>query len=38
VNGNFYQGISLLSSTYKILSKILLSSLTAYTDKTIVDH
>jgi len=38
VNGNIYQGISLLSSMYKILSKILLSSLTPYIDKTIGDH
>jgi hypothetical protein len=33
-----YTGISLLPSTYKILSKILLSRLTPYTQEIIVDH
>ena len=38
MNGNICQGISLLSSAYKILSKTLLSSLTLYINKTIGDH
>jgi hypothetical protein len=33
-----YQGISLLSTTYKILSNILFSRLRPYVDKTIGDH
>jgi hypothetical protein len=33
-----YRGISLLSSTYKILSNILLSRLTAYAEEIIGDH
>jgi hypothetical protein len=33
-----YQGISLLSTSYKILSNILLSRLTPYVDKIIGDH
>jgi hypothetical protein len=33
-----YRGISLLSTTYKILSSFLLSSLTPYADKIIGDH
>jgi hypothetical protein len=33
-----YRGISLLSTSYKILSKILLSGLTPYVDKVIGDH
>jgi hypothetical protein len=37
-NSNNYQVISLLSSTYKILSNILLSRLTPYVDEIVVDH
>jgi hypothetical protein len=33
-----YHGISLLSSSYKILSNILLSRLSPYTDEIIGDH
>jgi hypothetical protein len=33
-----YRGISLLSTSYKILSNILVSRLTAYTDEIIWDH
>jgi hypothetical protein len=33
-----YQGISLLSTMYKILSKILLSRLTPYAEEIIGDH
>ena len=33
-----YRGISLLSTTYKILSNILLSRLTPYAEEIIVDH
>jgi hypothetical protein len=33
-----YRGISLLSTTYKILSKILLSRLTPYAEEIIRDH
>jgi hypothetical protein len=33
-----YRGISLLSTAYKILSNILLSSLTLYIDKIIEDY
>jgi hypothetical protein len=33
-----YKGISLLSTSYKILSKILLTRLTAYADEIIGDH
>jgi hypothetical protein len=33
-----YLGISLLSTAYKILSNILLSRLSPYTDKIIGDH
>jgi hypothetical protein len=33
-----YQGISLLSTSYKILSNILLSRLTPYVDEIIGDH
>ena len=33
-----YRGISLLPTTYKILSSILLSSLTPYTEEIIGDH
>jgi hypothetical protein len=33
-----YQGISLLSTSYKISSNILLSRLTPYADKIIGDH
>jgi hypothetical protein len=33
-----YRGISLLSTTYKILSSILLSRLTPYVDEIIGDH
>ena len=35
---NNYRGISLLPSTYKILSNILLQRLTPYTDEIIGDH
>jgi len=35
---NNYRGISLLPSTYKILSKILLSRLTPYAKEVIEDH
>jgi hypothetical protein len=35
---NNYHGISLLSSSYKILSNILLSMLSPYTDEIIGDH
>jgi len=35
---NNYRGISLLPTTYKILSSILLSRLTLYVDEIIVDH
>jgi hypothetical protein len=33
-----YRGISLLSTSYKILSNILLSRLTPYADEIIGDH
>jgi len=33
-----YRGISLLSTTYKILSNILLSRLTPYAEEIIGDH
>jgi hypothetical protein len=33
-----YRGISLLSTTYKILSNILLSRLTPYAEEIVVDH
>jgi hypothetical protein len=33
-----YQGLSLLSTSYKILSNILLSRLTPYVDEIIADH
>jgi hypothetical protein len=33
-----YRGVSLLSTSYKILSHILLARLTAYADKIIGDH
>jgi hypothetical protein len=33
-----YQGMSLLSTSYKILSNILLSRLTPYVDEIIGDH
>jgi hypothetical protein len=33
-----YQGISLLSASYKILLNILLSRLTPYADEIIEDH
>jgi hypothetical protein len=35
---NNYCGISLLSTSYKILSNILLSRLSPYIDEIIVDH
>jgi hypothetical protein len=35
---NSYRGISLLSTSYKILSNILLSGLTPYADEVIGDH
>ena len=35
---NNYRGISLLPTTYKILSNILLSRLISYTGEVIVDH
>jgi hypothetical protein len=35
---NNYQGISLLSTAYKILSNILLASLTPYVNEVIGDH
>jgi hypothetical protein len=35
---NNYQGISVLSTTYKILSNILLARLTLYVSEIIVDH
>ena len=35
---NNYRGISLLPTTYKILSNILLSRLTPYAEKIIGDH
>jgi hypothetical protein len=35
---NNYQGISLLSTAYKILSKILLARLTPYVNEIIDDH
>jgi hypothetical protein len=35
---NNYRGISLLSTSYKILSNILLSRLTPYIDEIIGDH
>ena len=35
---NNFRGISLLSTTYKILSNILLSRLMPYTEKIIADH
>jgi len=37
-NCNNYRGISLLPTTYKILSNILLSMLTPYADEFIGDH
>jgi len=33
-----YRGISVLSTTYKILSNVLLSRLTAYIEEIIGDH
>jgi hypothetical protein len=36
--GDNYQGISLLSTSYKILSNILLARLTPYADEIIGDH
>jgi len=38
IDSSNYRGISLLPSTYKILSNILLTRLTPYIDKIIVDH
>jgi sorting nexin-29 len=35
---NNYRGISLLSTSYKIISNILLSRLTPYVDEIIGDH
>jgi len=35
---HFYPGISLLSTTYKILSNILLSRLTPYSEESNGDH
>jgi hypothetical protein len=35
---NNYRGVSLLSTTYKILSNILLSKLTPYVEEIIGDH
>jgi hypothetical protein len=35
---SYYRGISLLSTTYKILSNILLSKLTPYAEKIIGEH
>jgi hypothetical protein len=35
---SYYRGISLLSTSYKILSNILLSRLTPYVDEIIGDH
>ena len=37
-DGNNYRGISLLSTTYKILSNILLSMLNSYAEEIIGDH
>jgi hypothetical protein len=37
-DGSDYRGISLLSTTYKILSNILLSRLTPYAEEIIRDH
>ena len=37
-DGNNYRGISLLPTTYKILSNILLSRLTPYAEEIIGDH
>jgi hypothetical protein len=37
-DGNNYRGISLLSTSYNILSNILLSRLSPYRDEIIVDH
>jgi hypothetical protein len=37
-DGNNYRGISLLSTSYKILSNILLSRLSPYVDEIIRDH
>jgi hypothetical protein len=38
LDGNNYRGISLLSTAYKILSKILLARLTPYVNEIIGDH
>jgi hypothetical protein len=38
IDGSKYRGISLLSTSYKILSNILLSRLTLYADEIIVNH
>jgi sorting nexin-29 len=38
IDYNNYRGISLLSTSYKILSNILLSRLSPYVDEIIVDH
>ena len=37
-DGSRYRGISLLSSTYKIVSNILLSRLTLYAEEILGDH
>jgi len=37
-DGSNYRGISLLPTTYKILSNILLSRLTSYAEEIIGDH
>lgn len=38
MDDSIYRGVSLLSSTYKIFSRILLSSLTPYIDDAAGDH
>jgi len=37
-DGSNFRGTSLLSTTYKIVSNILLSRLTPYAEKIIADH
>jgi hypothetical protein len=37
-DSNYYRGISLISTSYKILSNILLSRLSPYIDEIIEDH